>query len=302
MQARAATRMRLAWASTESAAESLSNTVHHMWAASVTRDRQALWQRYTNYLRDKDLPMTAMTAAWFVESCNVLPTSKLAYAKTLMALFNRMSMTSDMLRLQTAGLRGMGALIPQHQATPIAKADVLTLADSLSPSEGAAILLMWKTASRWDEISRISTDNLLLRTPEEIIVNWSDKTKTSRTDPYRPTMYTVVRGDWTARICRHLPDGPSRPLSTLTYSDLLQRLQRMFPQSSYTGHSFKHGALAAAALAAEQHRLDPTALCLLAKHKTVVSLTNTTIRYLQDNRSAVAVARQLGTGEITTHL
>lgn len=273
-----------------------------MWARSVTRDRQSLFQRYSNYLRDKDLPMTDVTACWFVESCDVLPTSRLAYAKTLLALFNRMELPAGMLRLQAAGLRGMGALIPQRQAAPITKQDAIAVADSLPPPEGAAILLMWKTASRWDEMHRITTDSLILRTPMEIIINWSDKTKTSRSDPYHPTMYTVVMGDLTERICRDLPAGPGRPLTVLTYSDLLLRLATLFPQKGYTGHSFKHGALTVAAQAVERLNLDPTALSLLAKHRLVTDLSNTTIRYLQDASGAIAIARRLGTGSITAHL
>lgn len=274
-----------------------------MWATSTTRDRQSLWARFQNYLLDHSLPMTDMTAAWFVESCDARPSSRLTYAKTLLALFNKLDIPSGLLRMQCGGLRGMGALIPDTQATGITKEDVLELANSLPRREGAFVLLMWKTASRWDEMSKITTDNIILRTPEKIVVSWLNRTKTSRGDPFKATLFTVVTGDWTDRIHRDLTATPGAALTQMRYNDLLLALASTFPTKAYSAHSFKHGAISRAAMAVKEHDLDPRALALLGKHAIVSDITEMTIRYNNKDRDAtLAIADILGTGELTRHL
>lgn len=113
----------------------------------------------------------------------------------------------------------------------------------------------------------------------------------------------MVKGDQTQRLHRDLPTAPTAPITRLSYSELLLRLAAMFPDKRYTAHSFKHGAMSVAMQAVQTHGLDERALCHLAKHQLVQDLSETTIRYLSNDRAAtIAAARSLGTGAITAHL
>lgn len=300
---RLSTRQALAAVPTSAAAEALAKTLTHVWAPSTLRDRQSLWARYNNFLTDKGLPLSDHTAALFISATDVLPSSKLAYTKSLMSLLATMRIECPILRLLAKGLRGEGALVPTHQANPITREHLLALAESFPPPDAAAVLLAWKTASRWDEISRLTTDHLIHRSDAEIVIDWMQDTKSSRLDPHRATNLTVVRGEWTDRIHRSLSTVPHARLTQITYDDLILRMTEMFPEQKYTAHSIKRGALEMATIAAAEHQVPPQTLDLLAKHKpTNPPLESTTLTYLGSKKGKAAAARLIGTGNLTRHL
>lgn len=300
---RAATREALAAVPIPTAAATLATTLTHIWAPSTLQDRQSLWARFNNFLTDHNLPLSDQSAALYVSATDVLPSTKLTYAKSLMALFATLHIDCPILRLTAKGLRGEGALVPTHQATPISREHLLQLADSFSPSDAAAVLLAWKTASRWDEVTRLTTDHIIQRTAEEIIIDWKQDTKTSRLEPHRATSYTVISGDWTERINRDLTRTPHAFLTRVSYDDLILRMTDLFPDRKYSAHSIKRGAMEVATIAAAANNVPPQTVGILAKHKpTNPPLEATTLTYLGTPRGKAAAARLIGTERLTKHL
>ena len=166
----------------------------------------------------------------------------------------------------------------------------------------SAVLQCWKSASRWDDMVKSSSDAILLSTPTEIITDAGRNTKSTRTRPFRASQFCVITGDLTEEIYHALPKGKGRPLTTLSTADISIKLARFFPNERYTAHSFKHGAVSLAIQKAVEFKLDAIAVSIMAKHKTTQDLTDQTIGYAQDIKGAIAAARLLGTAKITAHL
>lgn len=277
----------------------LAKTILSGLATSTQRDRQALWARYENFLADHKLEVSDSTAALFVMATGVTPQTRLTYAKSLSAIFGRLQLCQDMLSKLMSGLRAQGAAMPQRQATPISRDHLLEVAASFPPADQAAILLAWKTASRWGDITAITTNNIISRTADEVIIFWGKDTKTMHQHQYVPSSFAVVTGALTEDISRHLPTTRNTPLTTITGDALRQRMARLFPTEHYTCHSIKRGALAV--LTEKGVPLDQVAR--LAKHKTPLDeVSATTIRYVSTGSTALATARALGTQNATVHL
>lgn len=306
VKSREATRMKIRLVSAEMARQMLARTLMQVWAPSTLGDRQALWARYLNYCKDHRFTIGDVTAAMFVEATRTSVQSQHQYAKTLGTMFKKMGIPDGILRLQMAGLRGKGALVPSHQAPPMAREHMLQFSAALKAeglhADSTAVLQCWKSASRWDDMVKSSSDAILLSTPWEIITDAGRNTKSTRTRPFRASQFCVITGDLTEEIHHSLPKGASRPLTTLSTADINIKLARQFPNEGYTAHSFKHGAVSRAIQKAVEFKLDAIAISILAKHKTTQDLTDQTIGYAQDKAGAIASARLLGTAQITAHL
>ena len=136
-----------------------------------------------------------------MESLQVAKTTKSSYSGALsatMKILGHDEVARSPLLLQQRGLRADGGTIPTTQAHPATRVQVLHAMD-LAPTtrDKGAIMLCRKTASRWADVSSISKANLFHFTPKEVIVDWLDKTKTSRSDPFRASRYAVIRGPGT---------------------------------------------------------------------------------------------------------
>jgi hypothetical protein len=180
------------------------------------------------------------------------------------------------LKLQRRSLLGMGALTPIKQATPILR----TFLDhpDLCPHRLAA-LIAWKTASRWDEVLRLSRSSCTIlpetvTDPARILIDWDNRTKASRTNPHRASRWTIIEGPFTDEIsAKLLPLEPTAPITLLSTAEI----DRILLPHGYSAHSFKAGAMnhitrqlppgqdsevLLARLAKHQHPLDPTAVTL----------------------------------------
>ena len=281
------------------AAASVMQVLRRAWASTTLSATQNLLSRLSHFCQLRNLPLTPNTALIFLEATRVSIQARLTYSKSLQAFFNRIHQDTSLFSVYNKGLRAMGALQPLHQATPMSKEDVILIANHLPPSDSAVFLLAWKTASRWSDVQHLLAQNIILRSPEEIIVHWDQQTKSTRTDPYHASVYTVVVGDLTARIFHSLISRHDTPLTLLTTEDITHIMRQVCPNKNYSAHSIKHGAVCVLAQAAAERRLCPTKLSLVAKHKITVSLATMTIRYIQDK---VAAARLLGTQEATIFL
>ena len=280
----------------------LKNTVQSMWVEGTWAKRGQLLTRAQQFAATHGTRMTPLTAALFVESLEVAKSTKASYSAALSATLKMLGHTEaarSPLLLQQRGLRGSGALIPTQQAHPATRCQVLHAMEiAPTPKDKGALMLCRKTASRWGDVAGIQKANLFHFTPREIVVDWMDKTKSSRADPYRASRYTVIRGTGTETIYRCLRHVPQcEPVTTLTTEQLSKLLKQVDPRLS--AHSVKHGALNDLARVAAAGHLSPTTIALVAKHKQAADLVSTTIRYIQDR---LAAARMLRTQDATKHL
>ncbi len=193
------------------------------------------------------------------------------------------------------GLRAEGATVPQHQAVPMTRRDLLRLANAVSPRLKAALMLAWKCGGRWDEIQQLTQDQFVTISSERIIIAWGQKTKATRTQPFRPDMYTVVEGPWTSEIAAVLVNlRRNERLITTSTADLRRHMKAMFG-NKYTAHSIKHGVANHLARLAAEGRLTMEQVQRVLKHKEVT----TTLRYVSDRHAA---AMALGTHQVTAML
>ena len=249
--------------------------------------------------------------AMFVESTRSTTalSSRLKYSLDLSAIATRLGHSQlPLTRMYQGGLRASGALIPTEQATPITLEQLRHLQQQAPQQRQGdrlytALFLLWKSASRWDEISRLSGNQVVRVSPEEIVLSWRDKTKASRSDPHRPDSQVAVR---------HLPAIPAIVIQTLT--DLkpqemlwphttewfVKWVQAELPGSGLTAHSFKSAALTLITQGVIERNLPRELIPLIAKHKTATpALPATTLRYIRDEGLK---ADLLGTAQVTVLL
>jgi hypothetical protein len=304
--------------------DSALRVIANMWAQSTWSQRNSNFLRFQEYARSINLdPLTQLdyAAVLWCESLRTtaLPASRLTYSKQLTSLARQIGVPTPISRMYQAGLRSSGALIPQHQAPPIhfpqlqelqraalaqIRAETLLRLDatqsSLHERLYTLLFIMWKSASRFDESSRVTKQHIVQMTETEIVIHWSDQTKTSRSDPFRPDLYVIIAHQprvppVVAATLRNLRDGEILFPKTSSWFD--QWLHRTLPDSNITAHSIKAGALTLLAHAVEHNLIDIKMIPLLAKHKTNSPvLPSTTIRYLRD---PLAIARVVGLEEAT---
>ena len=274
-----------------------------LWADSTMYTRRQLVERWLRYATLHHLPLDAESAVLFVMAQQVSIQGQLAYIKALSGTFGRLGLEHQDLINVASALRAQGAEIPQTQAYAMTKREMLMLADACrhDPMLLLAVLLCWKTASRWGEIALLQAAHLTSVSSEEVVIAWGTLPKGRRGDPYTPSMYTVVVGDLTARIAALLAriprHAPFCPMSTQQFDAWTRTLPP--PLNQVTGHSFKKGAAShIVQMVTEQDLpLDPRRLSLLLKHKLTADLIGaSTLRYPQ---MGVALARWLGTAEVT---
>lgn len=282
--------------------------MRYIWAESTWASRVNLVDRFNKFCADNSILDPLQCLDWaittFVESTGTAPSTRLTYSKQLGALYHRLGHVTPVLQMYQSSLRNSGALIPQHQAEPATQQQVEFLLKRAARDEDprlvAAIFLAWKTASRWDEISRIIGASILLANSQEIVIEWLDRTKSTRGDPFRATSWTVVRHDSSmASVAATLSElADDETLTDLSTEQMVRHLRRYPETEQLTAHSFKRGVVDILFEKAANLELDGRTLVpLLAKHKSVLTdMPSVTLRY---GSNRVAIARTLGTQEAT---
>ena len=270
---------------------------HRAWASSTWAARTSLTRRF---MRDAP-PHQDLGAqmAMFVQQQTIAPSSKLTYAKTLLAVASLMGEEIPMLRTYVAGLRRMGAAHPLRQAKPITREHLLLLVRAQQcPFLRAAIWLAWKTASRWSDVLGLTRACFVQLTQEQIVVEWQT-TKTTSPSDFRAWRWTVVHDDqpmdWFVSTVKRLRG--LQCLVTTPTDRLVVLMRQSFPAMEYTAHSIKRGAIDLLVRASAEGRLQPTLIPLLAKHSDPsTQFPSTTLRYAADK---VSMALMLGTQHAT---
>lgn len=289
----------------------VQRVIRHMWADNTWHQRANLYRRFAAFCQEHRLEDLDETLDWaiplFVESTETLPSTRLTYSKHLSALFHRMGHVTPIVQSYQSALRAVGGLIPQSQAVPATTQQVdrlLLRAVSEDRRLHTAIFLAFKTASRWDDVLGIKGSSIISNTTEEIIVDWRDRTKTTRADPFRASSWAVVRHqapmETVSRVLAQLqPEEPLLDPTQWETSRLVQWLRRDPSTETLTAHSFKRGAVVILAQKSCEGLLSLELIPRLAKHKTATDFTPTTLRYIAD---AAVAARLMRTQEATVLL
>lgn len=291
-----------------------------MWADNTWDNRRRIITRFTAFRQQHSLMLLPNTTDWaivlFVISTGTAASTQLSYLKDLAALHRRIGFQLPICTMMSSALSARGGLIPEHQATPATEAHInhlLIQAQQYGPRLVAAMFLMWKTASRFDDVARIIRQSLISCRPipstsnnnnsvSQLVIAWADRTKSTRRDPFRASSWTVIHHDqpmeFIAEVIRAL--GDDEPLLAWNSSRMVQFLRDSLPEAHLTAHSSKRGALSLLfQLIAEGRRLPMEKIPLLAKHKTAADFPAVTLRYSQD---AEPVALALGTQLLTAHI
>ena len=224
------------------ATEKLQETLEKMWASKTTASRRNLWRRFRAWAREKEKPANASSAVLFVMATGVAVQGLLSYAKSLSAVMGRnRKRTAVELGCSTEGERGgntAGTGNANDKFRPGGLGKGARLKDHL------AMLVCWKTASRWGETAALSRDQFIPVSPSEIIIDWFRTPKGRRANPYSPSRWTVIKGNHTEEI-KILLDamGEFKKLHPWDMSKLVKTFQQDGRMKRYTAHSIKRGAI-----------------------------------------------------------
>ncbi|OGG55578.1 MAG: hypothetical protein A3F84_06460 [Candidatus Handelsmanbacteria bacterium RIFCSPLOWO2_12_FULL_64_10] len=290
--------------------------IRGLWAESTWSRRAALLLRVNTFAREQQLlhlPLGVQMTA-FVSNQRVAASTVASYASALGSTARRLGQQVPMLDLLGAAARGAGSTTPMRQARPATRLQLFFLVNRLLRNSNnrmaVAVWLVWKTASRWDDMRHLTRSSFLnlasMHADNFLVIQWG-RTKTNRRQEFRPDGWTaVVEEDpelawlWalTQRTIARLRSASEPLLPPSATTEALRRLLRAYPETQQlVGHSFKRGAVNALVEAAVERRLDPHLIPLLAKHKDALhGFPTTTLRYVEDK---VKLALMLGTQNAT---
>lgn len=183
--------------------------------------------------------------------------------------------------------------------------------------------LAWKTASRWDEVARLTLKNFVHMSKEELIIAWSTPhntedcgLKTAYRDRDQLRFYTAIRDDedltpMVQMLLNAVPGAKGKlfPWTTRDIEEVLKKfplpaeMKAMFEGNKekfyphFTAHSIKQGAMAVVLRNIAEKKLDKEALAMIGKHKNPLeSMPGVSVGY---TRLDPNLARANGTQEIT---
>jgi len=292
-------------------ASAVVTTMRKIWSKATWSNRLYLVERLTefrfrnNLMEDSDLALD-WSILLFVQATETIPSSKVTYIKSLAALFRRQGRDLPLCSLLVTALRGEST-IPTHQAVPALDHHIDRMLQRAqldsNPNLELAIFIMYKTASRADEVLRLTKDQFILATPQMIVVEWLSKTKTTRLDPWRTSAWTVIVHP-EAPMTRYVEVikklEPETPLLDWSTTKFCSWMQSDPATENLSAQSIKRGALTILSHMVLGGQLDISLIPRLAKHKVEFDVfPATTLRYLDDR---VTLAKMMRTQEATALL
>lgn len=312
-------------------------TISKLWADSTVENRRNLWTRFldftkANKLQVQDQHQMDWAIVMFLEHLKrlnpeILPSSLLTYAKNLAAIASRLTMVVPITRMYQSGLRASGALIPQAQAPPLPwRPHLEQLArkalahqsrnqeDMLNLRLYSLLFIMVKTCSRFDEVQRLTRQQMKVLDDKELFIDWKDQTKSTRSDPNREDTKVVLRHDV------GLPKELLEVLDKWRWNSLLPYNVTWFDKwmdlslgelqgknaagtdigrtkLKFSAHSIKAAVVTHLARCFKDGKLSGEQVSIMAKHSLQESsrmegISRQTLRYIRD---PVLVARMNGT-------
>jgi hypothetical protein len=283
--------------------------IKHIWATSTWKQRAQLWRRldeFSNRHNIQHLPLGMRATAMISSLNNISQSSKLTYAKSFRGIAHQLSMQTPLLSLYVSSLNADGAGIPTHQALPASQLQVRTLirwciTELNSPRLATAIYIMFKTASRWDDVANLQKRSLIHSEQNQLIIEWG-KTKTNRRMQYLVFGWTIIEElnypemiQIALETFANLKDDEF--LCQLETDRFVRIIQRHPLCKELTAHSFKRGAADVLWQAAANNIIDPRRITMLLKHKDQQhDFPSTTLTYAPNK---VNLAKAFKTNELT---
>ena len=257
------------------------------------------------------LPFGMQATAFISNISNIKNSTRLTYARALKGLATKIELQAPLLSLYTNALTavGSGTLTELHQAQPATKAQAETLINWLlgslnSPRTATAVYLMWKTASRWDDLRFITKESLIHHERQQLVIEWR-RTKTNRAGVPQVSGWTVVEENQRPNMINIVVDTfsklrPNEFLCPLETREFVRLIQRQPTCRTLTAHSFKRGAAMELWHHAAAQRIDPRLIPILMKHKDRLhDYPVSTIRYAPNK---VDLARAFQSQQLTRWL
>ena len=161
----------------------------------------------------------------------------------------------------------VGAQIPEHQAPPATREQVLEACEWLLPDEAAGLTLAWKTCSRIDDVKHLRKLDLQVVDLERRILGVTFPTH--KGDPFRvgtAIPMTCNLTEWKIfmdQLDKLKPEDKFTTLTTLRANAVLKRVK-----AELSAHSVKRGAL----VSLLRKGVPLSVIQLLAKHKDLETL------------------------------
>ena len=268
-------------------------------------------RRFVDWATAHARPLTEDSAMTWVATAPTLKYStRSQYFSHVMKLIDPV----ETVKVFRRGLAAMVAREHMKQAAVLTDEEVMEVFRHLKTRRDRVVFYIGiRTACRTDEMSALTSEKIVGYDRTGIYIHWGVDTKGTRFHKYRPDTYVELRTPHVntryhypvtmsevAQVVRKVAtnEGPTAPLSRLTYPQWLAVMRKVNPQAS--GHSIKRTAMTRAQRAITENRLPPELWARLAKHKEAQpKVGETTLRYGGDS---VRSAKMLGTGELTQHL
>ena len=190
----------------------LQQRMMSMWAKS-TNDRRRYLQLQLEEFMEKNphynFPIATMACLMLHEMSQkfqkkntnkkkVIANSLHTYAKEIRTMLKKMNHETMVLDQMVKVYAIEANNDPLHQATPVTRSQVEFLikqAMNLQDVKLAVMIyLMWKTASRYDDVANLTSDCVLSHNNNQIILKWG-KLKTSKQSPHRMHNWIVIQED-----------------------------------------------------------------------------------------------------------
>ena len=276
----------------------------NMWAQSTVEGRRGIWNRYIKFRQAQGQVGTMdRAAAEFIATIpNVTLGTRKTYAVQMRGLFREPMIPCPTLSMVRKGMVAMGANIPEEKATPIRRDQALEIVREYHlrmPLLSLTFWLMWKTAPRFTDVNKLTRENFLVASGEEMVLVFG-KYKTNRSGTVKMTSLCHIRARtpmvWQAKLLNSLTR--TEKIVPLGHTTFNLRVQQFCPD--LTTHSFKHGAHAhLVQMLAEGKLQDAMLIPMLLKHSGGGSnFPDQTLAY-SDTPSLILYARQFKIWEAT---
>ena len=291
------TRVPISVADPETIDRRFDSLVEQMWVKETWASRRAVWTQYAEYHRqlhgEEPTAVHDATAVEYLLSREgqLSDSSIRQYAKALRAIDKVLHMPSLDLTQKALASRGVE---PEQQALPMTKATFYANFRSAPREWQPMLLLLWKSASRVADWTKICAEDLEKCT-EGLFVRYGTKTKTTRRDPHRIDAATIISlGDFKSEIYRWFAslkkNTPVMPFTTAQLDALVAQwplnaqekaaAAREEIRPRFSSYSFKRGAVEHLAQEAAKGNLDPNLIPVIAKHKhQQTMMPSVTMRY-----------------------
>ena len=308
--------------------KSVISVIQEMWADSTRSNRRSLWTRFESFCKARSLRLVEQmdfAIPMFCEHCkkvnkHIKPSSRYQYSKDLAAIAGRLSVLDlRTTRMYQRGLQALGACIPQDQAPAVTHDHMKEIVQHalnyrqqfMRKTLYTVIYMMYKTASRYDEVHNLCSSQVTVINNKEIVIDWSNRTKSTRTrNQFRADNAINVYGENSHPqiVLETLNDLPHRTTlcnwTTTRFDKWLKTLPQPLPK--YSAHSFKAFAVTILAQMAVHKLIPPYMVVVMAKRKIDHPdlLPATTNRYFRSlgPYSSVQLRAELNNTRVPTNL